>query len=210
MGCGGSKESSAVAPEKSIAQDWKQVHSMCRWNKELDKLRRTFEQNEEALHYVDPKTLNTPLHISSQNGHEELTQLLIDCKANVDSQNAKGQTPLHMAMSYDYWNVVRMLLDAGASKDLKNEDGIPAIKGLDGDKALALVHFVGSEDREDIETSLNEIEENLAEIDRVEYIKAGLGLKKRFEMTEPIIWGDEEQARFKEVLMKLTNLEHSK
>jgi ankyrin repeat protein len=48
----------------------------------------------------DPKTGNTALHISSQNGHLPLMQLLIakspNRRALVNSQNNLGQTALHM------------------------------------------------------------------------------------------------------------------
>ncbi len=204
MGCGGSKVNKAVKPESSVAEDWKTMHSMCRWNKEWDKIERTLEKVPESINFLDPKTGNTPLHITCQNGHEELTKILIDAGANVNAKNGKGQTALHMAMSYDYYRVVSMLLEGGADKEQKNDDGIPAIKGLEGDKTVGLVAFSSCENGEDIDEAFTLIEGELENTDKVEFIKSGLALKKRFEYTDPPIWTEIEQERFKAILGKLS------
>lgn len=179
------------------------MHSMCRWNKEWEKLDRTLEKVPESINFLDPKTGNSPLHITCQNGHEEMTKVLIEAGANVNAKNGKGQTALHMAMSYDYYRVVVMLLEGGADKEQRNDDGIPAIKGLEGDKTIGLVCFSSCENGEDIDEAFTLIEGELEVTDKVEYIKSGLALKKRFEWTDPPIWTELEQERFKSILSKL-------
>lgn len=203
MGCKPSKKAVSVKPEDSVAGDWKTMHSMCRWNKDWDKLDRTLEKVPESISFLDPKTGNTPLHITCQNGHEEMTQVLIDAGCDVNAKNMKGQTALHMAMSYDYYQVVRMLLQANADKEILNDDNIAAIKGLEGDKTMGLVCFSSCENGEDIDEALTLIEGEIDVTDKVEYIKSGLALKKRFEFTDPPIWTDLEQDRFKAILSKL-------
>ena len=114
-----------------------------------------------------------------------------------------------MAMSYDYYRVVRLLLDGGADEKKLNQDGFEAVKGLEGDKTMGLVCFSSCENGEDIDEALTMIENELAITDKVDFIKAGLNLKKRFEYTDPPIWTDLEQDRFKTCLAQICALQIS-
>ena len=67
-----------------------------------------------------------------------------------------------------------MLLEGGADKEQKNDDGIPAIRGLEGDKTVGLVAFSGCENGEDIDEAFTLIEGELENTDKVEFIKAVL------------------------------------
>ena len=207
MGCGKSKVQKAVSPEQSVAEGWKEFHSICRWNKDWDKLERTLKKYPDAISWRDTKTGNFPLHITCQNGHEEVTRMLLEYGADTNAQNSMGQTALHMAMSYDYYRVVRMLLDGGADENVMNLDGFPAVKGLEGNKTMGLVCFSSCENGEDIDEALTMIEGELEVTDKVDFIKSGLNLKKRFEFTDPPIWTDLEQDRFKACLAKIVALQ---
>lgn len=199
--CASSEEQVGVEEvSTTIAKDWKEVHSMARWNKEYEKLRRSIEANPAVVTFRDPKTLNTPLHISAQNGHEEVTEILIGGKADLSAKNGCGQTALHMAMSYDYYSVVKMLINAGCDENILNDDGFTAITGLTGDKTVGMVSFAAAESQEDIHAALDRIESDTDRTDKVEFIKIFLKLKKELGNS---IWGDAEQSRFEAILKLL-------
>ena len=196
--CASSQDAVGVGDgDKSIAMDWKEVHSMARWNKDFEKLRRTISERADVVTVRDPKTLNTPLHISAQNGHEELTEILIAGKADINAKNRCGQTALHMAMSYDYYNVVKMLVNAGANEQIINDDGFAAITGLTGDKTVGMVSMAAAESNEDINEALDRIENDIERTDKVQFIKNYLKLKKELGSS---IWGEHEQSRFEGIL----------
>ncbi len=182
-----------------LEADWKTIHSMARWNRDFEILRRLIEKNPEIVSLRDPKTLNTPLHISSQNGHEEITEILISGKAEINAKNRCGQTPLHMCMSYDYYNVVVMLLKAGADENVTNDEGHKAITGLTGNKTVGMVALAAAHTQEDIHAALARIEVNISQTDKVEFIKTYLKVKKELGNA---IWGEPEQAKFESVLKK--------
>ena len=54
-------------------------------------------------------------------GHRELTQLLLDLKADPNAQNGTGTTALHMANAYDYYWVGKMLVAGGANPEYVNK-----------------------------------------------------------------------------------------
>jgi hypothetical protein len=213
MGCASSQaENNTVSPEANeVAQTWQEIHSIARWQKDMPKLLRTLEQTPSHVGIVDPKNLNTPLHISAQNGHYEMTQIFIAGNADVNARNAKGQTALHMAMSYDYYDVVKILLDAGADGNQKNDDGFRAIDGLEGDCFIGNVQLTSmgelakekaEEDEEftnfkGVNEAFDRILAEPSKTDKVNFARAGLSLKKNLG---PAIWDEYVKDRFYEIL----------
>lgn len=55
--------------------------------------------------------------------HADTAQLLLDSKADVNTQNKKGDTPLHAASRMGSLELVQILIDAGAKAKVKNEKG---------------------------------------------------------------------------------------
>ena len=82
----------------------------------------------------DGKNGNTALHIAAQNGHLDLCKLLVSKGADVNAQNAGGNTPLHMVTSYDIDDVKAYLEEQGANGGVKNQEGFQAKFGLNGEK----------------------------------------------------------------------------
>jgi ankyrin repeat protein len=64
---------------------------------------------------------NSLLMLASYHGHAEMVQALLDCDADPDRRNLRGQTPLGGVAFKGYVKIATMLLDAGA--DLNADQG---------------------------------------------------------------------------------------
>ena len=71
----------------------------------------------------------TPLILASSFGGPETVKILLDAKANVNAQEARGMTPLMFSVAVDHPDarVVRLLLDRGADPKIKSKSGETAI-----------------------------------------------------------------------------------
>ncbi|XP_065221925.1 uncharacterized protein LOC135846641 [Planococcus citri] len=69
---------------------------------------------ENGIDVNGTTTLNvTPLYLASSRGHEEMAEILIRNKADVNIVNCVG-TPLHIAAAKGHVNIVKLLLENGA------------------------------------------------------------------------------------------------
>jgi ankyrin repeat protein len=68
----------------------------------------------------------TMLMVACSQGHEELTELLLERGANVDHQDSNGVTPLMCAVCYSRTSIARRLLRMGASTKLCDVNGSTA------------------------------------------------------------------------------------
>ena len=57
----------------------------------------------------------TPVYCAANYGHENLVQMLIDFKAEIDSIDRIRTTPLHLASQEGHVNVVNILLQKNAN-----------------------------------------------------------------------------------------------
>jgi hypothetical protein len=76
---------------------------------------------------------NSLLSIACQNGRMKMAQLLVRKGANINHQNARGNTPLHFALSYGFKELGGWLADpdkGGADDSIVNEDGNGPFDGL--------------------------------------------------------------------------------
>lgn len=190
-----SKQTGEEQPKPS-GDEWKKLHSACRWNKfdDVVTLLKSVDVNAK-----DDGNGNTAAHIASQNGNLQLVELLITNSCDVNTQNGNGLTALHMAMEYDYYKVAQALIAAGAKTDALNNNGHPAIKGIDGKKIesmVALAELTAS--TEELMASLDKLIENPEGLDKVELVQTRMKKKK-----EKQAWTDEVDAKFKILLAKL-------
>ena len=65
----------------------------------------------------------TPLHIASIQGHNEIVRYLLDNNAFTNVQDSSGSSPLHEAVRYGRIEIVKMLLDSGADVNAKDNIG---------------------------------------------------------------------------------------
>jgi ankyrin repeat protein len=190
---------SAIDP-KTGKLDWKAIQSAVRWNK-MDQA-VILLAHEDAVDCVDEVNGNMPIHIAAQNGHFDMLKLLIEKKANVNGKNGKGNTGLHMAISYEYYECAKLLMDAGASLEETNNDGIPAHKGLEGNKSLAIAAWVSAEKSKmlpDVLNALDLCESSTDVLDKADFASTGLKLKKALGEK----WTPALQERFRNIMMKL-------
>eukprot|EP00439_Symbiodinium_sp_Y106_P073844 s756_g14.t1 len=197
-------EQAGAAPDDQFIGKF---HSALRWGKAEDEVQALVTDasvsRRSAARAPDPKTGNQALHIAVQNGHRELTQLLIAWKADVTAQNFKGQTPLHMSVEYDFYFISKLLLEKGAKREVENSDGCQAILGISGSKEGAeawdapINILKNAANREEIELAYNALEgADPTSLDKASL--ARIGMLKAKEM--PDVW---DKGRFVELLNKV-------
>lgn len=181
-------------------------HSALRWGKSRNEVQALVKDADvskgAAARAPDPKTGNQALHISVQNGHRELTEMLISWKADVTSQNFKGQTPLHMSVEYDFYFISKLLLEKGAKREVENADGCKAILGMSGGKEGAEAWdaptniLKNASNKEELNEALEALESDPSSLDKASL--ARVGMLKAKEMKEA--W---DKPRFMEILNKV-------
>jgi ankyrin repeat protein len=178
--------------------DFKPIHSAVRWNNSYDEVTAVL-QTTEAVNSRDTGNGNRPIHIAAQNGHTDLLKLLIDREAILDAKNMKGNTALHMAVEYDYYESCTLLLAAGADPKVLNDDGFEALKGIEGEKSIAVVQLLSAKITEDATDALTKCLNSLENIEKASFVQAGLKVKRSMGAQ----WTDEANDLFKAVLAKL-------
>jgi len=76
---------------------------------------------------------NTLLSIACQNGRFNMSKLLVKKGANINHQNAQGNTPLHFALAYKFNELAAWLADpdkGGADDTIQNIHGNSPFDGL--------------------------------------------------------------------------------
>ena len=67
------------------------------------------------INVTHPRSRKTPLHMSSERGFEEITEVLLKHGANIDPKSDDGTTPLYAAIACGHISTVRLLIARGAS-----------------------------------------------------------------------------------------------
>eukprot|EP01031_Cornospumella_fuschlensis_P028290 gene28290-34158_t len=178
--------------------NFKPVHSAVRWNKSTQDV-EVLLTSQEAIDCVDTNNGNRPIHIAAQNGHDNLVELLIRKKCEVNATNMKGNTALHMAIGYDYYDTAQMLIKAGGDLEAVNEMGVPAKFGLEGDKALGIARLATAASVEDVAEGFDLCEQVVEKLNRVSFAQAGLKAKKALAAD----WTPELQNRFKSITARI-------
>ena len=62
----------------------------------------------------------TPLHAASAKGHVNVTRLLLEHGANVNSRGLYHHTPLHLSTHHGFTDTMQLLINWGADPDAKN------------------------------------------------------------------------------------------
>ncbi len=75
-----------------------------------------------AIHHYNNDE-DTPLHVSSYNGHLNIVKLLIEKGSDVNFRNRRKQTPLHLAIFNGHSDVIEYLISKGADIDAPENEG---------------------------------------------------------------------------------------
>ena len=159
---------------------------------------------QELANARDAGNGNRCLHIAAQNGHFDLCKVLIRKGADVNAQNAGGQTALHMATTYEFEEVITLLLSKGADGAIKNEEGFEARFGLGGEKdplsvAGMMKMFENAATEAELLTVLDKLAAASGDLDRATFASTGLRLKKAKKET----WTPDVQAKFVAVMQAM-------
>lgn len=182
--------------------DVQKFHSAIRWGKTVPELEVFTKANSSLPNAKDEQNGNQAIHLSTQNGHYDITRWLLESGANVNGQNGKGQTALHMSVAYDFFAQTKLLLDKGADKSVKNGDGNAAITGIDGDKVgpeawdSPVQKLKACDDAASMNEAFKALEGAKAEdVDKAQLVQTGM--KKKNEMKG--VW---DHAKFMELAKK--------
>lgn len=78
------------------------------------------DQEESLFKFMDG---SAPLHIACIKGDEEIVNLLLNRKPEIDIINHDGATPLFIASRFGFSNIVRLLLDGNADAEIRTKGG---------------------------------------------------------------------------------------
>ena len=74
---------------------------------------------------------NTLLLVGAQNSNKRLVEMLLVRGANINHQNAQGNTALHFALSFDPDGTLgEYLIEHGADDSIENIDGLSPYDGV--------------------------------------------------------------------------------
>lgn len=76
------------------------------------------ERDIGRTQYNDDKSA---LMVSCEHGYTKIAELLLDCGANLDIQNSKGETALMYACRILHYDIVKLLVERGAQVNLKEK-----------------------------------------------------------------------------------------
>ena len=66
----------------------------------------------------------SPLHLSSQFGHLEVSRVLLDYGADMNARTQNYWAPMHISIRYGRLEIVKLLLERGADIDTMNSEGL--------------------------------------------------------------------------------------
>lgn len=81
------------------------------------------KSSPSLLSLSDATTGNTLLHLSVQNENYNLTEMLIEQNADINSRNILEQTALHLAIQTENHKIINLLLEKNADPNVKDING---------------------------------------------------------------------------------------
>ena len=115
-----------AAPKLDRSELQEQVFSFCRHG-------RVKEVEAAVLQGFDPNTRdengNTLLLLAAQNGLKKIAKKLLRMGAEINAQNAKGNSALHFCKAFGHEALLQYLLEKGAAT-LYNAEGLTYVDGI--------------------------------------------------------------------------------
>ncbi|CAG8243209.1 unnamed protein product [Penicillium salamii] len=110
--------------------DWSSLHFLAYFGI-AGKAKRLIEQGAD-LNDCDNELGITPLHCAVYKGNEEMTELLIDSRANVNATCTNGKTVLHIAAEQGHRRLIRFLLHRRVNSRTADQQGFTALQSAVG------------------------------------------------------------------------------
>ncbi len=98
-----------------------EIHDAAR-NGDVAKVRALLKDHPDLVSSKG-STGETPLHVAAAKGFDDVAQLLLAQKANVNAQDDNGRTPLHLAAQGGHKDVLELLLASKAEVNAKDNKG---------------------------------------------------------------------------------------
>lgn len=114
----------ACATAPSEIRVWSSHHHTRRPEESTD-LQTWTARNRDRIDRPYGAFCDTPLHLASRFGREDLAELLIAAGANVEAPNELDERPLHVAATYGRPSIARLLLARGAAVDARSRGKTP-------------------------------------------------------------------------------------
>lgn len=95
------------------------------WNGKMDKIIDVLAKHSDAVHWRDPESRNTGLTYAAAHGSHkyDIAKFLLQSGADIDAQNAKGETALIFGAKGGSEAMVELLLAHGADQSIKDTSG---------------------------------------------------------------------------------------
>ncbi|KAJ5163243.1 uncharacterized protein N7500_005073 [Penicillium coprophilum] len=106
--------------------DWTSLHVLAYFGI-IEKAKRLIDQGAD-LDDCDNELGVTPLHCAVYRGNEEMVELLLNSKANINAACKDGQTVLHMAAEQGHRKLIRLLLHRRVKSKKANQQGETALQ----------------------------------------------------------------------------------
>ena len=78
---------------------------------DIPSLQQSLASNADLINECDPKTKQTALHAAAQSKQPASVSFLLEREADVDAEDANGDTPLHLAAASGCKECIILLLD---------------------------------------------------------------------------------------------------
>ena len=110
--------------------DQDSIHKICARGDKSSLLRLVKKEGKAILGLKDDEYGQSPLHVSAENGKEEIVQFLLQDKyqnkVEVNAVDKNGWTPLHSACKSGHLDIIELLLNKGAfCRAVTNEGASP-------------------------------------------------------------------------------------
>ena len=148
-----------------VSKAWNQLFLSETYRRKLEKLLIEKKKNEDKLHQTSQKgdivearrlisslmvNVNTvggiydstPLWKASNEGHQEMVQLLLDSGASIDKACKNGITPLNIAACCGHLDIVRSLISEGADFENASTSGVTPLSFAAWNGHIDVVQFL--------------------------------------------------------------------
>ncbi|KAE8385233.1 ankyrin repeat-containing domain protein [Aspergillus alliaceus] len=106
--------------------DWTALHVLAYFGI-VGKAQRAIEKGSD-VNAQDNCMGITPLHCAAHRGHEEMVELLLDHRANINATCKDGSTAMHLAAEQGQRRIMRLLLIRRANSRTANRQGLTALQ----------------------------------------------------------------------------------